>query len=304
MTSALVIGATGFVGSAIASNLRAAGFEVGGLSRSEKGDATLKALGVEPVRGDLEDLDPILRIVKDFDAVMFAPQLTFDPEKKIVGDFLERLKPNQSFVFTSGTSVVAERTDGEWCHDSYAEDEPFIPSKYFAPRLVTEDMIRNAGREGRVRGFVVRPPTIWGHGRCRTIQSFYDSAVKTGTVCYLGRGLNLYGSVHVDDLAEIYRLAATQGTPGALYHSTTWEVDNRTVAREVAAVLDVPTRSIDLGEAIEIWGKPTAIMSMSCCGRTRSVRTRKELKWSPKYIDMLEDVPHPAYRQNAARPVV
>ena len=51
MRTALVTGATGQVGSHIVDQLARAGWTVRGLSRSERSDAALRALGAEPAAG-------------------------------------------------------------------------------------------------------------------------------------------------------------------------------------------------------------------------------------------------------------
>jgi len=198
-------------------------------------------------------------------------------------------------IFTSGTGVLSQKTDGDWSENSFAENDDFVPSKWLARRVETERLVRHAGSRD-VRAMVVRPPMIWGNGGCGLIQAFYEAARQTGDVCYLGRGLNLYSNVHVEDLAGIYSLALEHGVSGALYHGVAGEVAHRVLAETVARQLGCAVRSVDFEEAVAIWGKFLALIIMSTCSRSRAPRTRKELGWAPRHLDMLSDVPHPAYR--------
>src|ERR1700733_12799659 len=56
-----VTGASGWIGSAVVSDLIEAGHEVSGLARSDASAATVKDAGAEVVRGSLDDLDTLTR---------------------------------------------------------------------------------------------------------------------------------------------------------------------------------------------------------------------------------------------------
>ena len=70
MTTVFVTGATGVLGHATVPQLLASGYTVRALSRGEANDASIRALGAEPVRGDLFDPDSLARAVAGADAVL------------------------------------------------------------------------------------------------------------------------------------------------------------------------------------------------------------------------------------------
>lgn len=297
----LVIGATGYLGSHVVRNLAAAGHLVSGLSRSEAGDTAIAANGAVPVRGDLADRDAVIGHMRDADATVFAAQLMLQDEFDTVTALLHGVEGrDHGFVFTTGTGLLSQRTDGAWSEDCFAEDDPFVPSRYIGFRHVTETLVRQAGSSGAVRAMVIRPPMIWGNGGCGHFRALYADAGRSGNVGYLGAGLNLYSNVHVEDLADVFRLALEKGSPGALFHAVAGETNNRTLAEAVARDLGLPTRSIDLAEGIARWGKFETLIGMAGCSRTRSPRTRRELGWTPRHLDILADVGHASYRAMAS----
>jgi nucleoside-diphosphate-sugar epimerase len=295
----LVCGATGYLGSHVAAAARARGHEVLGIARSVSSAAKLRAAGIEPASGDLIDLSSIVPLIDRVDAVIFIAQLMLEEEFAAANAVLSRMEgTGKTFIFTSGTGLISQRTDGDWSEDSFAEDDPFVPSKYIGARLDTELMVRGFAERG-VRAMVVRPPLMWGNGGCRTIEHLYSSVARTGAVCYLGAGLNLYSNVHVEDLADLFMLALEKGVSGALYHCVSGEENYRSMAEAIGRHLGVPTRSVSLSEAIEIWDKFTALIAFGVCSRSRSPRARRELGWkpSPDKLDILTEVINPAYRE-------
>lgn len=282
-----VIGATGHIGSHVSARLLATGHEVIGFARSETAADKLRAMGVTPHLGDVADIDDLARMALAADATIFAPQLpNQEQEYAVVDALLAACKgTGKTFIFTSGTGVLGQRTWGEWSEDTFAEDDEFVPAKYALRRRHTELRTRVAAQDG-VRAMVIRAPAVWGGGSHVIIERMLASIEKTGEVCYIGRGLNLYSHVHVEDLAELYRLALEKGVAGALYHAVAGELNNRTIAEYVARQRGVETRSVTPDEAMEIWDKFSVLFILSASSRSRSPRSRRELGWAPVHADV------------------
>ena len=293
----LVCGATGYLGRHIARAVAAAGHEMRVLARSEESAAKLSDLGYHAVRGDLSDIAAVLPLFDGVDAIVCAAQLMIEDEQAAARTMLQSIEGSgKTFILTTGTGLLSQRTDGRWSEDSFAEDDAFVPSKYIGARHETELMVRSFAGRG-VRAMVVRPPLLWGNGECKVIEDFYRSAALTGSVCYLGAGLNLYSNVHVEDLANLYVLALERGVAGALYHAVSGEENYRAIAEAVARTLGVPTRSVDFAEAERIWDRFTALIAFSVCSRSRSPRSRAELGWAPDpaRLDILEEAVDPRF---------
>src|SRR5512138_850324 len=108
-------GATGFVGSAIIPELKAAGHEVLGLARSDENAARLEAIGAAVHRGDLNEPDTLAAGAAASDATIhcafihdfsrFAENIAVD--RRAVEAMLGALEGSgRPFVLTSGVLVV------------------------------------------------------------------------------------------------------------------------------------------------------------------------------------------------------
>lgn len=290
---ALVIGATGYVGSAISKAFLARGHEVWGMARSQANRGKLAAAGVASVDGTLDDLKQLQELVRGFDTIVFVPMIPFESEAAILSALIEACRgSDRHLMYASGTGVLAIASpDGTWDENSFAEDDPFPfpPMGSRALRIGTEQLVRDAAREG-VRSTVIRPPWIWGNAGGILVWQLAESARRTGAVCYVGHGLNLYSNVHVDDVAQAFCLAVDHGQPGALYHTVAGETNIRSVAEAVAQMIGCGTRSVDYETACGIWTKTFADLVLVVNSRTRAVRARQELGWAPKHLDVIEDI--------------
>ncbi|MEU9955127.1 NAD-dependent epimerase/dehydratase family protein [Streptomyces sp. NPDC050982] len=282
-----VIGATGFVGGALARHLAAEGHTVTGLARTETAAVGLHAQGITPVEGDLEERRPaVVEAALRADGVIYAAQAGEEQETAAVQDLTRALAgTGKTLVFLSGSGVLLRRTAGAWSPDVYAEHEPFTPEPLADFRRAAEDAVLAAASEG-LRAMVVRPGLIWGPGDHGHISMIYQSVAATGGACYVGEGLNTYSHVHIDDVTFLFSLALEKGRPGGLYHAVAGETPNRWIAERVAADLDVEARSVTPEEAAEVWGEFGALI-MAASSRIRAVSAQQELGWQPQHTDML-----------------
>jgi nucleoside-diphosphate-sugar epimerase len=292
----LVIGATGFTGRSVVRRLQAAGYEVAGLARNESNVQTLAQAGVRAVMGDLLEPESIVPSLSRFDAVVFGPRIEIPHELRAVKVLLDALEgTGKRFLFFSGSSVCSHKTYGDWSEACYAEDDPFPCLEGSEGKLESENLTRAASKRG-IHATVIRPPMIWGYGAQRGLASLHASS-RTGAICIVGHGLNVLGSIHVEDLADITLLTLEKGVSGALYHTVSGEQSFRAMAAEVARLRGLPVRSLSFAEAEELFGNRIATNNFSLNNRTRCPRTRDELGWSPKpdRLDLFAELGHPNF---------
>jgi nucleoside-diphosphate-sugar epimerase len=107
VTRVLVVGATGFVGGAVARHLAGLGHAVAGQVRGDAGPGA----GIVAVPGDLDGrLPAVLERARRSDAVVYAAQAPPDTERAAVAALLDT---GTRVLFTSGTGVLGRRTWGD-----------------------------------------------------------------------------------------------------------------------------------------------------------------------------------------------
>lgn len=296
-----VIGATGFVGGAVARHLTALGHRVTGLARTEAAAQVLAADRITPVAGDLDSrrsatIEAALRA----DAVVYAAQAGPVSETATVGGLTRAMAGSgRTLVLLSGSGVLLQRTEGAWSQDSFAEHDPFTVEPLAVSRKAAEDTVLAAG-SGRLRAMVVRPGVVWGPGDHGHVPMTYQSVASTGAACYVGPGLNTYSHVHIDDVTRLFALALEAGHAGGLYHAVAGEVPSRWIAERVANDVGCGIRSVTPEEAALVWGEFGALV-MGASSRLRAVRAQRELGWRPEHTDMLSAIGTPRLRELAAR---
>ncbi len=279
-----VTGATGFVGSAVVSDLLAHGHQVLGLARSEAGAAALESAGAEAVRGVLEDTDVLTRTAELADGVIhtafnhdfsrFAENCQLD-RRSI--EALGAGAAGKPLLVTSGTARLAPgRLAVET--DLPAEGVDGYPR-------VSESTAAGLLARGVKASTVRLAPSTHGPGDHGFVPMLIDIARRTGVSAYIGDGENRWSGVHRLDAAKVYRLALERGVGGERYHAVDDEgVPFRAIAMAIGRGLNLPVES----RPAEHFGWFAMFAGMDAA--TSSVWTRETLGWTPTESGLLADI--------------
>jgi len=284
-----VTGASGFIGSAVAENLLAAGHQVVGLARSDASAKLLESLGVEVLRGSLDDLDSIKHGAANSDGVIhcafvhnFADYANSVKKDQLaiqtIGAALEGT--NRPFIISSGILGVSV--------NRIATEQDQANSEMLPRALAEEITVSFSSKD--VRSSVIRlPPSVHGKGDHGFIPMLTAIAREKGVSAYFGDGLNRWPAVHRLDVAQLYRLALEKGTAGAIYHGIADEgIPFRDIAEVIGKHLNVPVVSKPIAEANDHFGWIGRVVPYD--SPASSKHTQHELGWQPTQISLLSDV--------------
>jgi nucleoside-diphosphate-sugar epimerase len=275
-----VTGATGFIGSAIVSELINAGHRVLGLARSDKGSASLAAVGADVLRGSLEDPDSLRSGAANSDGVIhtafnhdfskFAANCEVDRRAiEALGSALAG--SDRPLIVTSGTGAIAP---GRLATE---DDVPAFSSTSF-PR-VSEQTAASLAARG-VRASVVRLPQVHDRVKQGLVTYMIALAREKGVSAFVGDGLNRWPAVRLLDAAHLYRLVLEKGSAGVRYHAVAEEgVPLREIADAIGRGLKVPVVAMSTEEAAQHFGFLGFFVGLD--GPASSALTQERLGWRP-----------------------
>lgn len=255
--SALVSGATGFLGGHLAAALVKRGYRVRALARPTSNVRHLTELGVEIVLGNLDDADSVC-------SATAGQQLVFHTAGKVsdwgrredffranatgTANVIAACKKNgvERLVHVSSLTVLGLPRHGRMVDES----SPYgsrIHDAYSASKLAGEKLARAAHGQQGLAVTIVRPGVIWGPGDVTIIPRF-AALLRRGVMVYTGGGKNLIALSHVENLTQGVLLAAeTPAAAGQIYHITDGaELTARDALIALASAMGVPAPHLSL----------------------------------------------------------
>lgn len=294
-----VTGASGYIGGSIAAALVAAGHEVSGLVRTEQGAGQVRAMGITPVHGTLDDARVLGTAAMRADAVINSANADHEPSAQSLLRALEG--SGKTYIHTSGSSIVGTQSGGERVDAVFDETTPITPSSGRAARVALNRHILSFASNG-VRPIILCPSLIYGIGRGPARHSMQVPwlialAKKTGVARHYGPGENIWSNVHIDDLIDLYVLALASAPAGAFYFAEDGENSMRQICEAINRKLGVGAAPVpmSLDEASREWGEGAARNTMGSNSRVRAVRARAELGWRPSRPSLIEEIESGCY---------
>lgn len=287
-----ITGATGYIGGSIAQKLIEEGYQVRGLVRDAEKAERLRNKGIEPVMGSLDDKELLILEAKNSDGVINAAD---SDNREAVESLLDGLYGSDKlFIHTSGSSVIGDDVGGNQLSERiFDQDTPFYVEPEKQARHEIDNFVLSAAQKG-VRSVVICNSMIYGTGTGLNpdsvqIPPLVKEAKKDGVVHIVGKGVNRWSNVHIEDVATLYLLALKSAEAGKFYFAENGEASFADIGKAIAYRLNLQeVKSWSVEEATEVWGFAHAHYSFGSNSRVRAKRARAELGWSPKHSSVID----------------
>jgi len=265
---ALVLGATGQLGSNLVRALLAKGDEVRALIRPSSKAITLRGVELERIQGNLNDPVSLARACQGIDVVYHTA--AYYPYSPISGEAAKAQALNETnnvleavrqcsvsrLIFTSTLTTIGFPTEpGQLADETCSFSTTFPNNPYLAAKIAMEEAVLKAARNG-VPAVVLNPPFFFGP---------FDSKPTSGTqiIMIAKRQMPVYidgptNVIDVRDVAIAHINAAERGRIGERYIIGNWNTSLKALNELIAKIAGVPAPKIPVPFSIARFGSKLA----------------------------------------------
>ncbi len=247
----LITGAGGLVGSSLAEACVKRGYKVKALIRTGSDGSFLEKLGVEVVRGDLQDKTPPIEATQGVDTVFHCAAKVGDwgsvdsyRQVNVEGlrKLLDSLNPAQlyKFVHFSSLGVYEARHHYQTDESTPPPDQHF--DGYTQSKMESEKLALQYHKDKGYPIVVLRPGFIYGP-RDRTVLPRLMEKLKTKEVKYIGSSSYAMNNIFVGNLVQAAFLALDNpNAVGQVFNLTDGEkVSKKRFITTIAKGMNLPT---------------------------------------------------------------
>ena len=277
---ALVTGAGGFLGGAIARALRDRGDDVRGFSRGEH--AQLAAYGIDQTRGDVTDPEAVATAARGVHVVFHAAAKVaaggryadfHDTNVTGTANVIRACRESGALalVYTSTPSVVAGRTDLENADESVSYPTRY-DANYSQTKAEAERHVLSSASDG-LRTVALRPPLIWGPGDTSLLPRLIERRLN-GSLRRIKGPPTLTDITYIDDAVRAHLHAADRLLAGG----------------DVADRINGRPYFVSAGVPVEIWDFMNALLETAGVApvqKSISRRTALMVAWFSEKIHAL-----------------
>ncbi len=221
-----VAGATGAIGRPLVAQLRTAGHEVVGMTRSEKHAEQLQAAGAEPVLADALDAGAVRAAVESARPQVVINELT-DLDRPLNPRKYEKWLEGTNRLRREGTKNLADAAVAAGASRFISQSVAFAYT--FEPGTKTEESPLHGADAGEMGaavaelerltlaapgGIVLRYGFFYGPGTAYCRDGAQVELVRKGQMPIVGGGKGEFPFIHVDDAASATVAAVERGAPG------------------------------------------------------------------------------------------
>ncbi len=161
--------------------------------------------------------------------------------------------------------------------------------------MAIDRYVREAGIYKGIRSIVICPPMVYGTGRglhpdSDQVPKLTLRSREREAGLYIGKGINRWSNVYIDDLVDLYFLALDRAPAASFFFAENGEASLKEVAESVSRFLGYGgrTESWDAKDAIERYGNWERF-ALASNSRVRAGNARR-IGWSPNGTTLAEAV--------------